>query len=223
MATVSRRATPPEAIRAAIIEATIRLIGRDGVDGVTHRAVANEARVSLSSTTYHYASKDEIVSEALRRVAALEIERVARDAERLVEGHADVASIARALATWLAEQLEGPRLLQVRAGYHLQLEVGKRPELREINHEWALAVYGLAERVLHAAGSPRPRIDARILVNAIDGLRLEAITTPDAGLTARLGPLIERLLESMTAPTEPRQPPTRRPSAPAGSPPSLRP
>ena len=200
MGTAARRATPPEAIRAAIIEATIRLIGRAGVDGVTHRAVAQEAGVSLSSTTYHYASKDEIVSEALRRVAALEIERVGRDAERLADGHPDVASIARALGDWLAEQLEGARLLQVRAGYHLQLEVGNRPELHEINHEWALAVYGLAERVLRAAGSPRPRTDARILVNAIDGLRLEAITAPDPGLRRRVGPVIERLLDALTGP-----------------------
>jgi hypothetical protein len=88
----------------------------------------------------------------------------------------------------------------VRAGYHLQLEVGKRPELRDINHEWALAVYGLAERVLRAAGSPRPRTDARILVNAIDGLRLEAITAPDPGLRRRVGPVIERLLDALTAP-----------------------
>jgi DNA-binding transcriptional regulator YbjK len=198
MGTAARRATPPEAIRAAIIAATIRLIGRAGVDGVTHRAVAQEAGVSLSSTTYHYASKDEIVSEALRRVAALEIERVARDAERLADGHPDVASIARALAAWLAEQVEGQGLLQVRAGYHLQLEAGKHPELREINREWALAVHGLAERVLRAAGSPRPRTDARILVNAIDGLRLEAVTARRPGLTRRVGPVIERLLEALT-------------------------
>jgi TetR/AcrR family transcriptional regulator, regulator of biofilm formation and stress response len=199
MASATRRA-PPDAIRAAIIEATIRLIGRDGVDGVTHRAVAREASVSLSSTTYHYASKDEIVAEALRRVATLEIERVARDTERLAVGHPDVASIARALAAWLAEQVEGQGLLQVRAGYHLQLEAGKRPELREINHEWALAVQGLAERVLRAAGSPRPRIDARILVNAIDGLRLEAVTAPRPGLSRRVGPVVERLLAALTAP-----------------------
>ncbi|MEN3279190.1 MAG: hypothetical protein V7607_330 [Solirubrobacteraceae bacterium] len=199
MGTAARRVTPPEAIRAAIIEATIRLIGRAGVDGVTHRAVAQEARVSLSSTTYHYVSKDQIVSEALRRVAALEIERVGRDAERLAEGHPDVASIARALAAWLDEQLEDQGLLQVRAGYHLQLEAGKRPELREINHEWALAVQGLAERVLRAAGSPQPRTDARILVNAIDGLRLEAVTAPRPGLTRRVGPVIERLLDALTA------------------------
>jgi DNA-binding transcriptional regulator YbjK len=71
MASAVRR-PPAEAIRNAIVEATIRLVGRDGVDGVTHRAVAREAGVSLSSTTYHFASRDEIVSEALRRVADLE-------------------------------------------------------------------------------------------------------------------------------------------------------
>jgi DNA-binding transcriptional regulator YbjK len=136
MATVARR-PPPEAIRAAIIEATVRLIGSHGVDGVTHRAVAHEAGVSLSSTTYHFASKDEIVSEALRRVAAIEIERIARDAERLADGEADVPSIARALAAWLTEQVEGEGLLRVRAGYHLQLEAGRRPELRAIHVAWA--------------------------------------------------------------------------------------
>lgn len=200
MGTTARRATPPEAIRAAIIEATIRLIGRVGVDGVTHRAVAQEAGVSLSSTTYHYASKDEIVSEALRRVAALEIERVARDAERLADGHPDVASIARALGDWLAEQLEGPGLLQVRAGYHLQLEAARRPELRAIHVEWGQAVQGLAERVLRAAGSPRPHTDASILSSAIDGLRLDEVTAPRPGFERRARPIIERLLSILTAP-----------------------
>jgi predicted DNA-binding protein (MmcQ/YjbR family)/DNA-binding transcriptional regulator YbjK len=149
MATAVHR-SPPEAIRAAIIEATIRLIGREGVDGITHRAVAHEAGVSLSSTTYHFVSRDEIVSEALRHVAALEIERIARDAETLAEGHADVPSIARALAAWLAEQVHGDELLRVRAGYHLQLEAGRRPELRAIHVAWGQAVHGLAERRLAA-------------------------------------------------------------------------
>ena len=113
--------------------------------------------MSLSSTTYHFASRDEIVSEALRHVADLEIERIARDAEALAEGHADVASIARALAAWLTEQVQGDDLLRVRAGYHLQLEAARRPELRAIHVAWGQAVHDLAERVLRAAGSPRPR------------------------------------------------------------------
>ena len=199
MATAVHR-SPPEAVRAAIIEATIRLIGREGVDGVTHRAVAREAGVSLSSTTYHYASRDEIVSEALRHVADLEIERIARDAEALAEGHADVPSIARALTAWLAEQMHGDELLRVRAGYHLQLEAARRPELRAIHVAWGQAVQGLAERVLRAAGSPRPHTDASILSSAIDGLRLDEVTAPRPGFERRARPVIERLLSILTAP-----------------------
>jgi TetR/AcrR family transcriptional regulator, regulator of biofilm formation and stress response len=199
MATAVRR-PPAEAVRNAIVEATIRLVGRDGVDGVTHRAVAREAGVSLSSTTYHFASRDEIVSEALRRVADLEIERIARDAEALAEGHADVTSIARALTAWLAEQVQGPDLLRVRAGYHLQLEAARRPELRAIHVAWGQAVQGLAERVLRAAGSPRPHTDASILSAAIDGLRLDEVTAPRPSFERRARPVIERLLSILTAP-----------------------
>jgi DNA-binding transcriptional regulator YbjK len=198
MATAVHR-LPPEAVRAAIIDATIRLIGREGVDGVTHRAVAREAGVSLSSTTYHYASRDEIVSAALRHVADLEIERIARDAEALAEGHTDLHSIARALTAWLAEQMYGDELLRVRAGYHLQLEAARRPELRVIHVAWGQAVQGLAERVLRAAGSPRPRTDASILSSAIDGLRLDEVTAPRPGFERRARPVIERLLSILTA------------------------
>jgi TetR/AcrR family transcriptional regulator, regulator of biofilm formation and stress response len=199
MATAARR-PPPQAIRTAIIEATIRLIGRDGVDGVTHRAVAQEAGVSLSSTTYHFASKDEIVDEALRRVAGIEIEHIARDAEGLADGAADVASIARALAAWLTEQVEGEGLLRVRAGYHLQLEAARRPELRAIHVAWGQAVQDLAARVLSAAGSPRPRTDATILASAIDGMRLDEVTAPRPDFEQRVQPVIERLLAILTAP-----------------------
>ena len=199
MATAVRR-PPSEAVRAAIIDATIRLIGRDGVDGVTHRVVAREGGVSLSSTTYHYASRDEIVSAALRHVADLEIERIARDAETLAEGHADVASIARALTAWLAEQVSGDDLVRVRAGYQLQLEAARRPELRAIHVAWGQAVHDLAERVLRAAGSPRPHTDARILASAIDGLRLDEVTAPRPGFERRARPVIERLLSILTAP-----------------------
>jgi DNA-binding transcriptional regulator YbjK len=199
MATAVRR-VPPEAIRAAIIEATIRLIGRHGVDGVTHRAVAQEAGVSLSSTTYHFDSKDAIVSEALRRVAAVEIERIARDAETLVDDAADVPSIARALAAWMGEQVRGDGLLRVRAGYHLQLEAARRPELRATHVEWGRAIHDLAAHVLRAAGSPQPYTDAHILAAAIDGLRLDEVTAPRPDFEQRMRPVVERLLAILTAP-----------------------
>ena len=197
-AAAGSRAEASERVRDAIVAATVRIAAREGVAAVTHRRLAAEAGVSLSSTTYHFASKDEIVGEALRRVAALEIERVAQGAAEL-EGHPDIPSFVDALVEWLAEQLRGDGRLVVRAGYHLQLEAAGRPELEEIHLAWGAAVRRLAEHVLELAGARRPQIDATILATAIDGLRLEEITAHDPDFEQRFRAVLERLLRALTA------------------------
>ena len=40
--------------RTALLEASLRLIGRDGLRGVTHRAVEQEAGAPHGSTTYYF-------------------------------------------------------------------------------------------------------------------------------------------------------------------------
>ena len=87
----------------------------------------------------------------------------------------------------------------MRAGYHLQLETTRRPQLAEVHLAWARAVQRLAEEVLRAAGSPSPELDARLVAAAIDGLRLEQLTMPgrtDGVESAR--PVLERLLRVLT-------------------------
>src|SRR3954452_7422509 len=64
--------------RREILEATLRVIGESGVKGVTHRAVAEEAKVALASTTYYFDSKDALVHEALEQMIARSIEDVRR-------------------------------------------------------------------------------------------------------------------------------------------------
>ncbi|MCC6524571.1 MAG: TetR family transcriptional regulator, partial [Polyangiaceae bacterium] len=59
-----------EAKRRAVLEATLRLLAREGPRGVTHRAVAAEAGTSLRATTYYFASREELLTEALRHYAA---------------------------------------------------------------------------------------------------------------------------------------------------------
>ena len=71
----SRQAAPPGAPRTraeqraerrkAIIDAALRIIASRGLPGVTHRTVAREAGVPLAATTYYFASKNEILGEAL--------------------------------------------------------------------------------------------------------------------------------------------------------------
>jgi TetR/AcrR family transcriptional regulator, regulator of biofilm formation and stress response len=189
-----------EAIPGAIVDATIRLVGRGGVDAVTHRAVAAEAGVSLSSTTYHFRSRADIVSAALRRVAALEVAEIARRAHALEAGRPDRRTVARALVAWIAEDVDGERALRARAAYHLQLEAAARPELRAVAVDWSRAIQSLAEDVLARLGSPRPHTDARILATAISGLRLEELTWPRPGAGRRLLPVVERLLAGLTPP-----------------------
>lgn len=54
-----------QARRKEILEATLRLIVREGIRGVRHRAVAAEAGVPLASTTYYFKDIKDLISDAL--------------------------------------------------------------------------------------------------------------------------------------------------------------
>jgi len=54
--TAPRPAPHGPARRRSILEATVRLLVRGGLAGVTHRAVAREADVPLAATTYYFRS-----------------------------------------------------------------------------------------------------------------------------------------------------------------------
>lgn len=77
-----RRRRDPERRITEIAAATERVIAARGVEGLTHRAVADEAGVPLGATTYHFATKDDLILAALRlaysRYAAMLEEWVAR-------------------------------------------------------------------------------------------------------------------------------------------------
>lgn len=47
--------------RRLILEAALRIIVRDGVRGIRHRAVAKEAGVPLAATTYYFKDIDELI------------------------------------------------------------------------------------------------------------------------------------------------------------------
>ena len=50
--------------RRAILEATLRIIVRDGIRAVRHRAVAKEAGVPLSATTYYFKDIHDLIADA---------------------------------------------------------------------------------------------------------------------------------------------------------------
>jgi TetR/AcrR family transcriptional regulator, regulator of biofilm formation and stress response len=198
---VTTRAQASEQVRGAIVAATVRLVARDGVGAVTHRRVAELAGVSLSSTTWHFASKEEILEAALRCTAQREIERIGAMAERIAAatpGEFDPQAWAHELADWVHEQAVGEERENTVALYRLQLETLGRPVAVEIHRDWGEGLSGIGAEVLAEAGSPSPELDTRLVVAALDGLRLSVLSAKEQGEdTDWLEPAILRLIGTL--------------------------
>ena len=199
----SRRAEASARLRDAIVAATVRIVARDGVAAVTHRRVAEEAGVSLSSTTWHFDSKADILEAALTWTARREIERVEEMAARVTAASAqgfDREAWSRELAAWVVEQSEGAEREVTIALYRLQLETLGRPAAVGIHREWGQALQAIGTRVLAPAGSDDPGLDTRLVVAALDGLRLQLLSLreQDAAVdTEWIAPAILRLLRTL--------------------------
>jgi AcrR family transcriptional regulator len=60
-----REASPAEMTRAALVQAALKLFGRQGFDGTSTREIAAEAQANIGSIAYHFGGK-----EGLRTAAA---------------------------------------------------------------------------------------------------------------------------------------------------------
>jgi DNA-binding transcriptional regulator YbjK len=151
--------------RQRIIDAAIRVVGEKGLAGLTHRSVAAEADVPLGSTTYHFATLDELVVAALRQAG--------EGFAGLVAPHGDPVDTGTDLATELAGRL-GEWLAGDRAGveleYELYLAALRRPALRPVAAEW---VDDLAGRLARRTDP----VTARALVALMDGIYLQVLLT----------------------------------------------
>ena len=195
MAATGTRAEASERVRDAIVAATVRIVAREGVSAVTHRRVAAEAGVALSSTTWHFAAKPDILIAALRWTAHREVARIEAIAERLGADDFDPGAWAEELADWLIEQVSGEREVAV-ALYRLQIELLGRPEAREVHEEWGKGLRALGERVLESSHTITPDLDTRLVVAALDGLRLNVLSAGEAD-TAWLRPAVQRQLRAL--------------------------
>jgi DNA-binding transcriptional regulator YbjK len=182
--TRGRRDRRGEQRRAELLEAAIHLIGAQGLDAVTHRAVAAEAGVPAASTSYYFRSKDELIDEALNSLATREIALLRERREALgAAAAADVTQVTEALAAWIQEQLTPEGRVAMLAQYQLQLEAARRPAAREILAAWKEGTDDLAETAMSALGARDVRTAGILLVCAIDGLRLRLMASGHEPLT----------------------------------------
>ena len=174
-----RRAEASERMRDAIVAATVRIVARDGVGAVTHRVVAAEAGVGLSSTTWHFATKGEILEAALAWTAGREVAGIGAIAERIGDGPFDLRAWADELGDWLVEEVTTGRETAV-ALYRLQVELLGSDRAREVHRRWGEGLRAFGDRALEHAPSPASDVDIRLVVAALDGLRMGVLSSGEA-------------------------------------------
>jgi DNA-binding transcriptional regulator YbjK len=176
--------------RRAILDAVLRVVAAGGVDAVTHRRVAAEAGVPLGSTTYYFASRDDLLREAFRRHAGAVHGSLDALAERASLRTA--SDVVRFLVELVRREMAQPA--QVLVEYELIVRAARDPGLaREVRaYERSLAAR-LAETLerLDVASSLEA---ARTLIALVRGFELEILTRPAAELAE-----LERRLQTVVA------------------------
>jgi DNA-binding transcriptional regulator YbjK len=160
--------------REEILRATLRLIGERGADAVTHRAVAVEADVPLSATTYYFASKEQLLEQALLLAAREETERLERLVLEIAPLSLSVEQWAAAVGGQIAGDVAADPAKHV-ALFELGLEATRREPLRAELQRWQDAHLRLAEMGCRAIGSEQPGVDAQLVVATLTGLMLQQL------------------------------------------------
>jgi DNA-binding transcriptional regulator YbjK len=187
--------------RELLLEATLALLGEIGADAVTHRRVAARAGLPLASTTYWFASKDELLTEALRHAASEDVARLRAAAAAAATSPTGATTATepptpRAIVDVLLKSESELSRGSLMATYTLMLEAARRPALQQLSRDWTDAYLEVVGALLHRAGSHRPADDARLLIAAADGLSIDELA---GGTHARTDPRpeLERLTRAL--------------------------
>ncbi|MFJ8314265.1 MULTISPECIES: TetR/AcrR family transcriptional regulator [unclassified Streptomyces] len=141
--TPGRRRRDPARRIAEIVSATERVIAARGIEGLTHRAVAAEAGVPLGATTYHFATKDDLIQAALRR----SVDRYAAYLDDWAGQRPDLTT--EQLVVLLTDALMGcfgPQRGQQVLEFELYVAALRRPALRPLADRYAQATAEVLSR-----------------------------------------------------------------------------
>ncbi|NGO45203.1 TetR/AcrR family transcriptional regulator [Streptomyces ureilyticus] len=161
--------------RAALVDAGVEVLAREGARGLTFRAVDAEAGVPVGTASNYFTGRDDL----LRQIDIRLHERLAPDPEVLAE--LMKAPKDRALVTAFMHDLMA-RAQRDRTGYlalmEMRLESTRRPELRASFTKTVRADLEQAMEFHRDAGLPGGDETVTVLYLAMLGLLLEHLTLP---------------------------------------------
>jgi DNA-binding transcriptional regulator YbjK len=146
-----------------IATAALEVVKQNGLEGLTHRAVAAIAQVPLGSTTYHYKSLDDLLAAALTKAKATTDAEIDELSDRL-EACEDLAA---GLTDYLYD-LARSEMSRTIIEYQLYLAALRRPALRTLSLSWGNALPSMLARHTDA-------MSAQALAYVCDGVLLQSI------------------------------------------------
>jgi len=188
-----------ERTRRRILLAAMKVIAREGVRGTTHRAVAIEAEVPLSLTTYYFKNLGELISEAFRLFMDRDRDNLA---QRWVQAYQyldrfdknDLATkpvrtriteyMTKRIVDHMRKNLEkSPEGLAIER--HFFFEALADPELTELADLHRSRLLEPIKRFCAYFKCKDPAVDAELLLGAITRLEYESLLLDPAEINYR--------------------------------------
>ncbi|MEV4005698.1 TetR family transcriptional regulator [Actinomadura sp. NPDC049753] len=177
--------------RAALLDAAIEVLAREGSRGLTLRAIDAEAGVPTGTATNYFANRADLLTQVMHRTR----ERLTPDPGALAETMRQAPT--HALVTELMRQLLD-RMRADRPGYlamlELRLEATRRPELHAELGGFLTAEHEEIVRYHLDAGLPGDAAGVGLLYFAMAGLLLDDFTAPAITASYDTGALIEKMV-----------------------------
>ncbi|KIH84947.1 TetR/AcrR family transcriptional regulator [Pseudomonas batumici] len=179
--------------RQEILDAAMRIVVRDGVRGVRHRAVAAEAGVPLSATTYYFKDIDDLLTDTfaqyVERSAAYmaklwaNTEGVLREMVAYGDGSAASRSqladdIAHMATDYILRQLHNRReYLMAEQAFRQEALLNPRLAALVRSHQQIL-LQGTCQ-FFHVLGSKEPQQDGKVLTAIIGRMEYQGLLNDD--------------------------------------------
>jgi DNA-binding transcriptional regulator YbjK len=151
---------------------------------VTHRDVAAAADVPLGSTTYYFATKEELLREALRLFVAEESERLRKAALAFEGVRATPGEVLDAMMAEIGHTIARP--VEQVAQFELYLEATRSPALAEEARACFAAYEEIAVAALRSAGAEEPERLAPLFIALIEGLMFRQLVDPHSDWIERV-------------------------------------
>ncbi|WP_144097438.1 TetR/AcrR family transcriptional regulator [Croceicoccus sediminis] len=155
--------------RELIADSVITVLSEAGINGLTHRRVAQAAGISLSATTYHYATKADMLADASQSLLSDYLDAFRRTARDHREGSGRDESPQAFMARLLANATGRHRRESI-AWCEIILDAAKSPEGHELARHWFKELHEVWSALWKAFGADGDAVDVQIAIDTVIGL-----------------------------------------------------